>query len=321
MKRESAVLGVILGLASASLMAAEQSPKTIFYGQLGLSAGWQDGQDFDVGAYDARFGLKGLIDLGDIKVKYVGEVQHVTAAKHTDGELLEIREAKAVVISDFGMLALAGAGESNTYADLYAPVDIQEINSGTPHSHDGLFQQSQFAKSILAYITPQWHGLQLKTAVITLTNDTGSDSDVLRLGAVYRKSGLKIAANVLKTSEQHLGREQDYFRYAFMGEYRWGKVTLASLVEVNQDSPVGDSTVYAAAAKYFVGNWEYRLSQQYKDWQGDYDNQSISAAAVHYHFSPHFSVFTEGALYSKPVINKSGYTSDSNLNFGMMIRF
>ncbi|MBR9728150.1 porin [Shewanella intestini] len=325
MKKVLAVMPLVLCVNAA--MANEINHDSKFYGELGVAAGKMHGTDLDVTAYHADVGVKGLIKYDLIQVHYFGELKYQTQANQLDIDPLTISDSKVAIQTDYGTAVLAGHTKSGIYADLYSPVNIHEVSTGSPYSHDQLFQQAKYTKGAVGYASPRWNGLQFKTAIITANNDNDENLDVLRLSALYTKGNLKIAGNLAKIAAKQVAQEDDYDRWSIMGQYKFDNFEIAGLVEINENSPAGDNQVYVAAVKYFIDNIEVRLSHQYRLWEDadpithiKPDANQLTTAGLHYHFSDNFGVFVEGSMYSDPIV-KSNYISDDNINLGFKVRY
>lgn len=311
---------ISIALMPATGFAKDYTTDYDFYGEIGTSLNWQEDRDFKVNVHDLKFGLTGSFDLDNFEVVYKGELQHSTAAKENGYEAVDINEAKIILKHRYGTALIAAPGESGTYSDLYSTIDIHEVNNANQYTNDQLFNQARYAKGVVAYATPKWNGFQFKVGIVTPNDNTGRDDDVVRLALLYNKQDVKLGFNIVKSSKQLTNRDVDYYRYAISGQYKLDKLTIASLIELNKDCPTGDSNIYAVAAKYFAtSNVEFRISQQYKDWNSDKENQQLTIGGIHYHFTNKFSTFIEGSHYSERLI-KNKYTSDSNINLGFVLK-
>ncbi|GAA4881841.1 hypothetical protein [Ferrimonas pelagia] len=336
MKKNKITLGILavaLGGVSTLAMAAPQGapkPGPKFSGQIGINAGWQSGQDFEVGSYDSRFGLNGMHFLGNTKLIYTATVHHSTYEANHYGSDLDVREAVVIAITDYGNFVASAAGQIAAYTDVVSKVDIHEVNTGNTGSHDYLFSQQRYGTQAVAYATPKWNGLQLKFNAVTPDCHSGKDLDIVGGGLYYDKGAIYAGFNYAQISGEMLGgKDTDAKGYRGVFQHRGDALTLAAVVEANVDTAGVDSTVYAASAIYKYNNLEFRLSHQFKDWDGDLDDNHLTIASAHYPVSENFSLFVEGAHYSDRLSKVEGwgpnattiYTSDSNFNLGFITKF
>ncbi len=319
-------LALSILLASTGAQAATVS--NTVYGKAQGQLSWQDGKDFQTQAQLIAIGNKGSYKTDDFKIIYEAEVQYSDNFAKRGLDDFELNTARIIIASKFGA-AVIGHGYSGVYSDVYKRVDIHQSNNAELSSRNKmLWEQAAYAKNILAYATPSLAvgkgKLKLVGSIVTPKEDNGSNDDVVTARLVYNSANFNAAIGYVQVDKKFPANEADdnYKRYSIGADYKFSGLTLASMIEVNEDSFNKSENTYVGAVKYQYASVDFGVSYQHKTYQDTTDNgdQSLLIASVNYNYDENLSFFVEAALYGEePVLFKDNYSEDA-INIGIKFK-
>ncbi|WP_440877396.1 porin [Thalassotalea sp. PLHSN55] len=307
MKQYSITALLALGLI-APISQAQDEPNLDVHGQVIGHANQTDTQDFQAEIHSARIGVIGNHKISDTKISFQleGEYGEDMTVESTPGEYpnyeFNLYDANVLVFNDNYGGIFIGSGTSGTYKDVYAKVDIFDINNMRETSNAHLFDQGHHANNEFAYITPKWHGLQFKTAVLTpkVTNDQNVDIFVLR--ALYNQGNFNLVFNRVAVDESYRGSDitEQLTRYAVASNYQLNNLYIAGLVEHIDDELNGDNRTIALSAQYELNDITLKVGSQIRrDLDGIEKDESLYLASASYNLDKHVALFVETAQYQK----------------------
>jgi hypothetical protein len=268
-------------------------------------------------AFDIESNVDGLFILNDeLKIKYQLGVNATRAANdnETDGstwalgspsdvtdENVYIRNAKIIMITDYGSLVVAPRTVSGQWMQVYGDLDTFEYNRF--HSQSGnisFFNQAEQTEDLFGYSTPKFGGFQFGTSIVATNENNGVDGDVWTNRLTYRNGGFYLAASHTIMQAEALPTNRDYKRSAFAVSYDAGMFKFASVYEMDRDHPSGDFDVYGINLQ-FKPNEDWTLNAAYVEKDHDTNDtldKDGAVLGVKRHFGDSVMLFAETGQYS-----------------------
>lgn len=317
-----------LSILFASIGAQAATVNNTVYGKAQGQLSWKDSKDFQTQAQFIAVGSKGSYKTDDFKIIYEAEVQYSDNFAKRGLDDFELNTARIIIASKLGAV-VAGHGYSGIYSDVYKRVDIHQSNNAEIFSGNKmLWEQAAYAKNILAYATPSLAvgqgKLKLVGSIVTPKEDNGSNDDVVTARLVYNSANFNAAIGFAQVDKKFPANEADdnYKRYSIGADYEFSGLTIAGLIEVNEDSFNKSKNTYVGAIKYQYSLVDFGVSYQLKTYEDTTDNcdQSLLIASINYNYDEHLSFFVEGSFYGEePVLFKDNYSADA-INLGIKLK-
>lgn len=306
---------------TSTAIAANAIPTPELYGDVQGNLRWEDNHDYQSEINLATLGLLGKHKAGPVLVRYNLEAEYgqkLTERNPEDQDFdIRLSEANLILINkQYGSIYF-GNGTTGTYKDLYSKVDLFQSNNMHSSSDASLYRQGHTGTNQLAYATPFWNGFQFKGAVISPSDNNGEDVDIHGLRLIYRQEKFGVVLNRSQIDQKQLPASitKDYVRYALASHYQLDNIFIGGLIELNQDDPQGDSTVYGASGEYTFDQLSFKLGAQFKLFDdSDKKNDSLYLANVSYHFDDYFASYLEVAEYKHD-------SKNDNITLGLNFTF
>ncbi|MDR5861228.1 porin [Halomonas eurihalina] len=276
------------GFCLLSTAAAAQATPEI-YGQVAARIIDQEHHDRSIEAYDVRLGVKGQGKYANITVLYELEAEYTAAVndsddnKNDDSEL-EVRSARLLFPTQYGVFALAPKTPSSQYQTLYGAVDIFETNRA--YSDNGvshIFDQDQTSSHVIAWRSPRKYGFQGLISYLTGSTDSGTNSDYMtwwiewKAGQDNALSGLRAAIGQVNIDSRavHAHADDDAMRTAATISYTHNGLHLGATYEHSdfQEFANLDRENYGLVASYTHKG--YTLGAGYYERRFDDDSMSF----------------------------------------------
>lgn len=305
-------------LMSGSVLA-EASQPTIFGN---LNAGVtkvQNETDVDGQAFEASLGVKGQFEKEGFTLLYKLEAEFADAVNNDAGQNdLEIKNALAVLPTQYGAFVVAPRTESGQQKELYGKVDIFEVNAADNSS--GLWAQPAAATSVFAWVSPKVNNTHVVGAVLTLNsapggdvNNNDQDVDAWAARIIHSNEDFYLGAGVVGVAEKQLPTDQDYYRFAASAGYTFNNVDLGLTWESNKDHPAGDFDVIGAVADVQLNDtWSVGLGHTKKDADNNSNDNSATLLIVRNQIMDNILAYAEVASFDK---------SNDNYSVGLSIDF
>lgn len=315
-----------------SCLIASATPLTVladsynnnFYGEAQGQTTWQTGKDLQTEAQQLKAGLSGLYKTDDLKVKYDAEVQYSDNFSDRGYDDIEVMIARTIFLTNYGAVVV-GKGYSGVYSEIYKRVDIHQSNNGEiASSNNMLWDQVTYTDNIFAYATPKFDfasgKIKFVAAIVSLKNDNGSDGDVLSARIVYNSKSFNASTGYVRVDKSYpaVDQEDDYERYSFGADYKFGNATIAGLVEMNENAFSKKENTYVGAVKYNLDAFELAVSYQHKTYTDEWkdDTQALLIGGVSYHYSEALSFFVEASFYDEAPATYGDTLSEDSVNIG-----
>ncbi|MFC6674259.1 porin [Marinobacterium aestuariivivens] len=291
-----------------------------------LSAGAvEDEKDFESEAFEVELGVKGAYELEGAKAVYellVDVSDAVNAEEDTDGEdEIHVRQASVAFPTRYGSFIIAPRAVSGQFRNIYGGLrkfEYNEPHADTPASGGKIFEQPDEGQNVLAYVSPNWSGLQLIGASLQVDEDNGEDHDVVAVRAVYWGDNWNIGigrVNVDQAAGPPFATE-DYNRDSIGFAYNIANVELGGVYEKNRDRFLGDdSDVLGLAARVKFGQgWSTSLGYFDKDYDDDSTgtDDNLIVLNLKKQFHEKVELWAEAGQYEE---------ADDNLALGVNVSF
>ncbi len=274
-------IAVVLSATAALTLSipsfADTGPKV--FGNISIGA-VKDEKDFESEAFEVQLGVKGVYEVEGAKAVYqllLDVSDAVNAEEDNDGEdEIHVSQASIAFPSRFGSLVLAPRGGSGQFRNIYGGLrkfEYNEPHANTPASGGKIFEQADEGQNVIAYVSPNWSGLQLTAATLQINEDNGEDHDAVAVRALYWGDNWNVGIGRVKVDKEAgpPSATDDYKRDSIGFSYDIDGVELGATYEKNSDRFGGDdSDVFGLAAKYKFGQgWSSSLGYFDKDYEDD----------------------------------------------------
>ncbi|SEG66761.1 porin [Marinobacterium lutimaris] len=321
----SALFTAVLGANAANAAKPEiPLPEFTMFTSLGVLN--VEDKDYDPEAFEAEFGLKGLVKLDEFKMLYVLNVDVSDAINSEDtggsaGESdIHVKDAKVIFPTQYGTFVLAPRGASGQLRDLYSNINIFEYNethSGkvTPTGMAGIFGQADEGQDILAYVTPAFYNIKFTASALSVREANDNEIDVKSFRLIYDDGALHLGAGLVIADEAMAGADDDYKRAAFSAGYRFSNLDLGATYEINTDTfgPAGDYDSYGLTGRYHFSNgYSAALGYFNKDSDVDANDNDGVVVQVKKTFNANVAAWAEAGSYD---ITPDNFAVGVNIKF------
>ncbi|WP_221794295.1 porin [Oceanobacter mangrovi] len=323
-KKILAATVLMAGLCSGGQALAETNKAPELTGKLNVGILQAGSRDYDVWAFKADLGIKGMYttDSG-LKLKYefvadyAGELNGIDANNETwsSGETsdldngnsegdVDVHTARIFVITDYGLFLVAPRTISGQWAQLYGNVDKFEYNR--MHGKTGpnaIFAQIEQANDVVAYISPEFGGgFRFIGAALTIDDYNGEDADALVWRVVYKKGDFNAGVGNVQVSDKLV--PETYNRSAATAGYDFGSFSLGATFENNDKHPSGNFKSYAVVGEMELTNTlTASLGYANKNHKNDALDNSGVMAKLKYTTGSQSYMYVEGGQYEHSINN------------------
>lgn len=303
---------------SSTLVLAEVVHKGVnISSEINIGALKVSDRDIAPWAFNAESNLDGVFVLDDdLKIKYQlgANITRAINDNDTDGstwtvgkpsditdENVYIRNAKIILLSNYGTFLIAPRTVSGQWLQVYGDLDTFEYNRF--HSQSGkisFFNQAEQTEDLFAYSTPKFGGFQFGTSIVATNENNGVNGDVWTNRLTYRNEGLYFAASHTIMQADSLPTNKDYKRSALSFSYDMGMLKFASVYEMDRDHPSGDFDVYGVNLQ-LKPNQDWTLGAAYVEKDHD-TNDGLDKDGIVFgvkrHFGDSVMLFAETGQYT-----------------------
>jgi len=246
MKMNKTIAATAVAIATVLPATAMAAPSVTLSGVVGgkvvMPMSDDETKDWKFSASKARMKLKAVdaTSLGKAIAEIEVDFDDLANSKNADGEAVDVRTARVLLINKAGTFVAIGRGASGQFSNLVGPVDRFK-NGGA-----NFFSQGSRSSNVLAYVTPEIAGgLKLVVAGVASGTSNSEDLDATVLRAQYKFKGIKAAAGVVSFPN-------DSSRVGLGLSGQAGPVNLGLAYEAN-DSRADDKSVLGVAGTMKVG--------------------------------------------------------------------
>lgn len=302
---------------------ADTGPKT--FGLISVGA-LKDEKDFGSEAYKLYFGIKGNYDLDGAKAAYqllldVSDAANNAEKDNSGSGEIHVRQASVAFRTRYGSFIIAPRAVSGQFRNIYGGLrkfDYNEPHENTRASGGNMFEQADEGQNVLAYVTPNWHGLQMMAASLQVNENNGVDNDVRAVRAVYwgHNWNLGIGHAIVDKAVGPPSATRDYTRDAIGFSYNLANVELGGTYEINNHRFGGDdSKVLGLATRVKFGEgWSVSLGYFDKNYKDDkaFTDDNLTVLNLKKQIHKDIAVWAETGQYDN---------AKDNVAFGVNLTF